>query len=161
MINKPLPQGSDWYGEMNPGEVVLVGAVLVATLGVGTVAHEFAHAAVLSALRVPYEVSWLPDRDATGLLKAGIFGTWAAVTPASIPLDVPAWGLRLAALMPLTLALPFLLIPAGVVPDPITGGNPYVIAVVTGWMACAIPSPRDFSWVWHANDLVENVATGS
>ena len=158
MINIPLPLDLDWYGGMNPGEVLLVAMVLVATLGVGTVVHEFAHAVVLSALRVPYDITWLPDRDASGLLKAGIFGTWAAVTPASIPVDAPTWGLRMAALMPLTLALPFLLIPAGIVPDPLSLGNPYVIAAVTGWMACAIPSPRDFSWVWHASELVDDVA---
>jgi hypothetical protein len=53
--------------------------------------------------------------------------------------------------MPLTLALAFVLVPFGVVPDPFaTGGLAAQLAVV-GWLACAIPSPQDFSVVWYAH----------
>ncbi len=138
------------------GIIEFLGAVvaLVVVLGVGTVVHEYAHASVLRAGGIPYETEWLPDRDGTDLLRAGAFGTWAAVTPQALPENTSPWLLRTSALMPLALATPFALIPLGIVPDPVSTGNPYVITGSVAWLACALPSPQDFSLVWYAEQAI-------
>jgi hypothetical protein len=135
-------------------EIIGAVGVLVVTLGIGTVAHESAHATMLWAGGVPFETEWLPDRDGADLLRAGAFGTWAAVTPQALPENTSPWLLRAAALMPLILATPFALVAVGVVPDPASTGNPYVITAAIAWLACALPSPQDFSLVWYAERAI-------
>ena len=125
------------------------------TVVVGTVTHELAHAFALRAFGVPFELSWLPERDRTGLLRASVAGRWAAISPRAVPSDLPPWRLRVAAMMPLLLATPGALVGLGVVPDPFTGGNPYGVAVAVGWLACALPSPQDFSLLWYAEQAIE------
>jgi len=49
---------------------------------VGTITHELSHAFALRLFGVSFEISWLPERDRTGLLRAGIAGGWAAVDDA-------------------------------------------------------------------------------
>jgi len=135
-------------------DVLLAGGALLLTLGVGTVAHEFAHGLVLRALGVPFDVRWLPDRDDTGPAGAGFAGRWATVTPRALPPDLPPWGLRVAALAPLVLALPMALVLVGALPDPTGTDNlPLVVATLT-WFGCALPSPQDFSLVWHAEAAI-------
>ncbi len=51
-------------------DVLLAGGALILTLGVGIVAHEFSHALVLRSLGVPFDVTWLPDRDGAGSMSA-------------------------------------------------------------------------------------------
>lgn len=134
----------------------LVGAALglLLMLGIGTVAHEFAHALALRALGVPYVLEWFPDNSEQAHLNAGLMGAWATVTPTSIPQHVPAWGLRLSALAPLALTVPVLLVPLGIVPDPLASGNVVYVVMTVAWIGCAIPSPQDFSLFWHAEDVI-------
>ena len=134
----------------------LFGAALAlfVTLSIGTVAHEYAHAAVLSLAGIPYETEWLPDREGNDYLRAGAFGTWASVTPRDLPEDTSPWLLRASALMPLTLATPFALVAVGVLPDPAAVGDPYLVTAAVAWFACALPSPQDFSLVWYAERAI-------
>ena len=140
---------------MGPIELVAAGVVLLVAVVVGTVAHELSHAAVLAAFDIPYRIEWLPARAEAGLLRAGVLGGWASVTPRTIPPGLAPWRLRVAALAPLALAAPFVLVLGGVVPDPIASGNPLVQAATVGWMACALPSPADFSLFSHAGRAIE------
>ncbi len=136
---------------------MLVGAavVLFCTVSLGIVMHELTHALVLHCLGIPYEIHWLPARHTAGYL--GVFGTWAVVTPQTVSADTPAWGLRLSAIAPLSLALPFVLVTVGVVPDPLTSGNQVLGAVTIGWLACALPSPQDFAVFWYAHRALEKL----
>lgn len=136
-------------------EVAGAGGVLVAALVVGTVAHELTHASALRALGVPYELEWLPAHESTGLVGAGLRGSWATVSPRSIPPGVPTWGLRIAAVAPFVLATPLLLVLLGVLPDPVRTGDPFLTAATVAWFACALPSPQDFSLFWHADQAIE------
>lgn len=140
--------------------LVLLGAVVVlfVTLCLGTIVHEHAHALALRAFDIDYRIDWLGGQDGIGRLRAGVLGTWASVTP-RLSEDTSVIGLRLAALMPLTLTLPFAPVALGIVPDPISTGNPYAIAATGAWLACALPSPQDFSTVWYAHRLVDERAT--
>lgn len=133
----------------------LLAAVLVVLLavGTGTVVHELLHAAVLRLAGVDCDVRWLQG-GRTGRLGAGLFGTWASVRMTSIPSALEPWQLRIAALSPLLLAAPLVAIGAGVVPDPFALDNLYLELAVVGWLACALPSPQDFSVVWHAPQLL-------
>lgn len=143
-----------------PLRLLAIGAVLLCTLGVGTVAHEYAHALALRAIGVDYEIRWLTRRGSAGLLRAGLLGTWASVRPRNVPADAPPWGLRAAALMPLTLLAPFALVVFGVLPDPLATGDPRVVAAAVAWAACALPSPQDFSVVWYADTAIERAIAG-
>jgi hypothetical protein len=109
---------------------------------------------------VPFEMSWLPKRPRTGLLRASITGNWAAVRPRAIPREFQPWQLRVAAMMPLLLATPLVLVGLGVIPDPSASGNPYEPAVAIGWLACALPSPQDFSLLWYAEQALEEGRLG-
>lgn len=135
-------------------DLLVGGGALLATLAVGTVAHEFSHAAVLRALGVPYDIDWHPG-SATGPFGVGVYRAWATVTPRSIPTDVPTAGLRIAAIAPLALATPFVLILVGVVPDPVEIGNVVLTAATVAWFACALPSPQDFSLFWHVEQVYD------
>ena len=135
-------------------ELLGAGAVLIATVAAGTVAHELSHAVALRAAGVPHELRWLPDRRDEGLLRAGISGGWASVRLLEVPEELSPWSIRAAALAPLSLTTPFALVPLGVIPGPLRGGDPVVIAVAVGWLACALPSPQDFSLVWYAEQVI-------
>jgi hypothetical protein len=58
-------------------------------------------------------------------------------------------------MMPLVLAVPLPLVALGVLPDPFASGSPYEAAVALGRLACALPSPQDFSLLWHAERAIE------
>ena len=135
-------------------DLLLAGGALLLTLAIGIVVHEFSHALVLRALGVPFDVEWLPDRDRTDAIGASAFGRWASVTPRTLPPDISPWGLRAAALAPLALAAPMALITLGVLPDPIQTGNSPLVAATLAWFGCALPSPQDFSLVWHAEAAI-------
>lgn len=136
-------------------DLAFAGLALLAVVTLGTIVHELLHASVLQAAGVPYDMQWLADASG-GTLGSGLLGTWAAVELRAVPEDLPPWTLRVASLAPLVLAAPLLAIPAGVVADPFAGENVVHQAVVLGWMACALPSPADFSLVWHAEQLVSD-----
>lgn len=139
--------------------IPLLGAAfaLLATVGLGLVAHELSHAVVLHFFGVPYDIRWFPGRNAASHFAAGVVGTWATVTP-RVSRGVSVWGLRLSAVAPLVLALPFALVLAGAVPDPLNSGNGLVAAVTVAWLACALPSPQDFSVFWYAGRAVDEYA---
>ncbi|WP_135362913.1 hypothetical protein [Halosimplex halophilum] len=136
---------------MTPIDIVAAAAVLVLAVSLGLVAHELAHAAVLRAAGVAYRIDWFPGDD-TGVLGAGLRGRWAAVRPRATA-ETPAWVLRCSAVMPLALAAPLALVPLGFVPDPFAGEGVARFAAA-GWMACALPSPQDFSVLWYADAAV-------
>ena len=121
----------------------------------GTVTHELSHAVALRAFGVPVEISWLPGRERTGLLRAALAGGWAAVSPRAVPRDLQPWRLRVAAMMPLLLAAPLALVGLGVLTDPFAGDTLYRAAAAVGWLACALPSPQDFSVLWYAEAAIE------
>jgi len=135
--------------------VVLAGAgmVLLLTIGVGIVVHELSHAAVLSLLGIQCDIAIGPERDGTSQFGANIPGTWASVTPREIPPETSAWALRLSAVAPLVLVVPFVTVVL-IVPDPLQAGDPLLSAWTIGWLACAIPSPQDFSVFWYAEQAV-------
>ncbi|WP_332898486.1 hypothetical protein [Haladaptatus sp. CMSO5] len=133
----------------------LLGAALalLASGVAGIFAHELAHALALSALGVSYRIDWLPARD-DGLLAMIFFGKLAAVTPQTFPAARAPFRLRVASMMPLTLLLPLAGIPLGILPDPFATENLVFQVALIGWMACAIPSPQDFSILWYARRVV-------
>ncbi|WP_226006784.1 hypothetical protein [Natrinema salinisoli] len=133
--------------------VVVAGCALVLAVAVGLVAHEWTHAIVLRFARVEYSVSYFPGRS-DGVIALLLTRPWAAVSPRPTG-NEPAWVLRLAALAPLSLAVPvFGLGVAGHV----TTETPVVAAAAIGWLACALPSPQDFSVAFHARRLLERSA---
>lgn len=130
--------------------VVVAGCALALAVAIGLVAHEWAHATVLRLARVEYSVSYLPGRP-DGLVALVTTRPWAAVYPRPTGTE-PPWALRLAALAPALLAIPaFGLAFAGYV----TSDTPIVAAATIGWLACALPSPQDFSVAFHAHELLE------
>lgn len=135
-------------------ELLGAASVLGTTLSIGLVLHELTHAVVLHVLGVPYDINWFPSRDPTGRFDLGLMGAWATVTPRWMPENVPTWGLRVSALAPLTLVLPFALVAIGVGPDLTTSNNAFVAAGTIAWLACALPSPQDFSLFWYADQVV-------
>ncbi|WP_459191446.1 hypothetical protein [Halosimplex sp. J119] len=140
---------------MTPIQLLAAVAALAVAVSIGLVAHELAHAAVLRAAGVPHTIDWFPGKDG-GLLQAGLRGEWAAVRPRPVA-ETPAWLLRLSAMMPLALIAPLALVPAGVVADPFAAEGVARFAVL-GWMACALPSPQDFSVLWYADRAVDDAA---
>lgn len=127
---------------------------LVLAVAIGMVVHEASHAVVLEAFGVPYDIQWVAGSEGPGL-NGGLFGAWATVTPLGLPEGTPIWSLQLSALAPLALLAPFALVVFGVVPDPLSTGNAVTAALTIGWLACALPSPQDFSLVWHPELAVE------
>lgn len=129
-------------------EVLLAGGVLVVTLIVGTLAHESAHAAVLRAFEIPYDVDWRPG---TATSAGAVAQPLATVTPRAQASPTPSVGLRLAALAPLGLTAPLLLVLAGALPDPLATGDPSLAAATVAWAGTALPSPQDFAVFWYGD----------
>lgn len=136
-------------------EVIGAGLVLIASVAVGTVAHELSHAFALRAFGIPYGIEWLPAKANAGLFKVGLSGRLATVTPETTERRLSPWNLRVAAIMPLVLAVPFALALVGVLPSPSPSGNTYLTAAMIGWLACALPSPQDFSLFWYAERAID------
>jgi hypothetical protein len=130
--------------------LLTAGGVLLVTVVVGVIAHETAHAIVLRAFDIEYDVDVHPTDTVSGT-ELPLVRPLVTVTPRPRSPSLSSVGVRLAAIAPLTLAAPFLLVLAGVVPDPLAVGNPVVAAATVGWAGCAIPSPQDFSVFWHGN----------
>lgn len=126
---------------------------LVLALTIGLVTHEYAHALVLHLAGVEYAVEYFPDR-ADGVVATLSSCRWAQVRPRPTGRE-PAWVFRVAALMPLSLALPVLALGVG---GHLSGTA--ATAATIGWLACAIPSPRDFSVAFYAHRVLEEVAAG-
>lgn len=137
------------------------GMVLLLTVGVGIVAHELSHAAVLYLLGIQCDIDIEPERCGPGQFDAWIFGTGAAVTPREISPGTSAWAMRLSSVAPLILAVPFVTVVTGTVPDPLQADSLLLTAWTVGWLACAIPSPQDFSVFWYAERAVAEHTAGS
>lgn len=133
--------------------------VLLCCLIVGVVVHECAHALALRAFGIPHTMQFLPDRGPGGRLAVGLRGRWAMVTVDALPPTIAPWHLRVAALMPLALALPTVPILVGWVAMPIPSA--YANLVLLAWLACAIPSPADFSMVWYPEETIAQVAAST
>lgn len=141
-------------------DVVVAGCALALAVTAGLLVHEWTHALVLRLARIEYTIEYFPDSTDDG---GGVFAVlarcpWALVRPQPTG-DEPAWHLRVAALVPLSLALPVLLLGlSGHVPT----DNVVVSAALIGWLACAIPSPQDFSVAFYAHRILElEVGSGS
>ncbi|OIB56427.1 hypothetical protein [Natrialba sp. SSL1] len=139
--------------------VALSGGALAVAVVVGLLAHEWMHAVVLRIGRIDYTIAYFPG-SAAGF--AGILAgrPWAVVHPRPRGHE-PAWILRAAALAPLSLAVPVFAAGAGFVSPvavPVDIDTTIVTAFVIGWLACAIPSPQDFSVAFYAHRALEPVA---
>lgn len=139
---------------MSSVELLVAGLVLLVTVGIGTVVHELLHATCLRAAGVPFEIEWLHG-GRSGPLGGWLGGTWASVRMTAIPETLRPWQLRVAALSPLLLAASVTPIAVGLVPDPFVGDDYVPQALVLGWLACALPSPADFSLVWYASTVID------
>ncbi len=127
-------------------EVVVAGCVLVATVGIGLIAHELSHAVVLRLGNVEYEMSYFPARS-EGIIGALASYPWAVVEPTNAQ-NVSTRILRIAALSPLALTVPVLVLASsGIAP----ADNLLVAAFTIGLLACALPSPQDFSVAFYAH----------
>lgn len=133
------------------GPPTLVGAALVlcVAVAVGVVAHELLHAAVLHLLGIRYDLTVGVGRVGIGNADADTPGALGRVVPLETAPDGAAWKMRLSAIAPLVLAVPVLAV--GVVPAPLPVDDPLFTAWAVGWLACAIPSPQDFSVFFHAD----------
>lgn len=132
-------------------EAILAVGVLAAVVLAGLIAHEWSHALVLRLAAVEYTISYAPNR------KGGILGLlrscpWAVVHPHPTGSE-PTWVLRAAALAPLILAVPAL----GLLAAGNAATQPSITtAAIIGWLACAIPSPQDFSVAFHAHTALQD-----
>ncbi|ELY57463.1 hypothetical protein [Natronolimnohabitans innermongolicus] len=129
--------------------LVAAPALAVAVVG-GLIAHELAHAQVLRLFGIDHTISYFPRRtDAEGGLLSS--PPLAVVQPHPTGRESPH-ALRAAALAPLLLAVPvFVTGLSGTVP----ADSPILLAIAVGWLACAIPSPQDFSVVFYAHRVLE------
>lgn len=131
-------------------DVLVAGPALALAVVVGLAAHEWAHALVLRLVGIDHVISYLPGRTdgVVGLLTCC---PWAAVEPRPTGHE-PAVHLRAAALAPLLLAVPVFAAGFG---GALPVDSPIAMAVAIGWLACAVPSPQDFSVVFYAHTLLE------
>lgn len=136
------------------------GLVLLVSVGVGTVAHELSHAAVLTLLGIECDLTIGLGRVGASQFDVSLFGTWAAVTPREISHDGVS-AMRLSSVAPLILAVPFVAIVIGIAPDPLQADSLLPAAWTIGWLACSIPSPQDFSVFWHADQAIAEYTGGN
>lgn len=146
---------------METTALVGAGMVLLLTVGVGIIAHELSHAAVLYLLGIQCDIAIGPDWIGAGQLGPSSSGTWATVTPREISTETSAWAMRLSSVAPLILVVPFVAVVAGLVPDPLQADSLLLTAWTVGWLACALPSPQDFSVFWHAEQAIAEHTAGS
>lgn len=140
--------------------VISAGLVFVGTLIVGIVTHELTHAIALRITGVPYTIEFLPGRTWAGALRTRVRTPLARVTPTGVPDNLPSWQLRVAAMMPLCLVVPFGLVLIGVVPDPFAVGNLSIELATIAWIACSVPSPSDFSLLWYPKRAIAATNAG-
>lgn len=106
-------------------------------------------------------VNVLPNRGDAGQLSVSMRDPLVSVELTRLPDEVSPWFLRGAALMPLCLALPLVLIPFGVLPDPFVSGELGPRLALVAWIGCSIPSPQDFSLAWYPEEALANARVGS
>ncbi|WP_435178970.1 hypothetical protein [Halorussus sp. AFM4] len=130
-----------------------LGALFLATLAVGICVHELLHLIPLHFADASYSVTVLPTDAASAAgrprLQNVLSGSLVRVEVTHVPQSTPEWVVRAAALLPLALALPFGLVAAGVLANPIAAGDHAGTAVLVAATACGLLSPADWSVVWH------------
>lgn len=129
-------------------------AVLAVALVLGVCAHELLHLVPLRLIDASYTVTLLPsDGDAAptawATLGNALSGGLVRVEVTDLPPTAPDWVVRVAALLPVALALPLLLTAAGVLPDPTASGDRVGTALLVAAGASGLPSPADWSVAWH------------
>lgn len=132
--------------------VIAAGCALALAVTAGLVVHEWSHALALRLAGVEYTIEYFPDRT-SGVIGALASCPWAQVCPRPTGREPPL-VLRLAALMPVTLVLPIFVL--GAIP-PLPTDHAVMTAIVVGWLACAIPSPQDFSVAFYAHRVLEQI----
>ena len=155
-----------WLAPETVHHSLALASVLAGTLAVGVCAHELLHLLPLSLADASYTVTVLPSDDpeesdderpdTTDLLAglaSGLKRGLVRVEVTHVPERTPDWMLRVAALLPAVLALPLVLVAAGVLPDPTATGDHVTAVVLIGLTGCGLPSPADWSVVWHGSDL--------
>lgn len=132
-------------------------AVFLGTLAAGICVHELLHVTPLRFIDARYSITVLPSdecptRTAWPTLTHALTGSLVRVEITHLPASTPEWVLRVAALLPLLLALPLALVAVGVVPDPLAAGDAFGTAALVAVSACGLPSPADWAVVWHGSD---------
>jgi len=128
---------------------------LLAALVVGVCAHELLHVVPLRLVGANYTVTLLPDDGGSGgparwtTLGNALSGGLVRVEITHLPPEAPDWAVRVAAALPLALALPLLLTAAGVFPDPTATGDRVGTALLVAAGASGLPSPADWAVVWR------------
>lgn len=123
--------------------------LVVGTAVAGVAAHELSHTVALRLAGISGTIEVLPTRDDAGQLSRVIGAPLARVRLTQLGDDIPPRYLRAAALMPLCLSFPLVLISVGIFPDPFASNalGPKLALIV--WLGCSIPSPQDFSLAWY------------
>jgi hypothetical protein len=134
-------------------------AGLFVSLVVGVLIHELLHVLVLKTAGVRCSLVLRPAGTDSGGFQTLVSGSWASVEMESIPATCSLWRLRAAAMAPLAMLLPVGGYAWFVASGP-AGESLVASLVVIGWMACALPSPADFSIVWHPAEARALVAEG-
>lgn len=152
----------DWFA---------LGPVLLVALAVGICVHELLHVVPLRWIGADYTVTVLPadrasetddsipstddDTPATvwATLQSALTGGLVRVEVTHLPRDAPDWVVRVAALLPVVLAVPMLLVAAGVLPDPVAANDHLATVLLVAAAACGLPSPADWAVVWHGSRL--------
>lgn len=134
--------------------LVSAAVLLLSAVVAGVIAHELSHALALRLAGVSCSVDVLPGEGDERRFRASALGPIATVTPERLPDDLSTWYLRAAAMMPLCLLVPFALVATGVLPDPFASGDQSVELAAIAWLGCSLPSPQDFSLLWHPEQAI-------
>ncbi|UPV74165.1 hypothetical protein M0R89_16695 [Halorussus limi] len=149
----------------SPLHLLSVGVVLLATLAVGVCVHELLHVVPLSFTDAEYAVRLLPSDESAAdarrhtawtTLQTALTGGLVRVEITHLPRTTPEWVVRGAAVLPLALALPFALVAAGVLPNPVAAGDHLGTVALVALTGCGLPSPADWSVVWHGSERSDN-----
>lgn len=146
---------------MLPASIALAVAVLLGTVVAGVITHELSHALALRAAGVSCTVGFPGTGSDPRGFRTSVQAPLATVTPTRVPDDLSPWALRVAAMAPLCLAIPFGLVPLGVAPDPFATGDALLQLAAVAWLGCAIPSPRDFSLLWYPERALSDADAGT
>lgn len=138
-----------------------LGLVLLGTLAVGICVHELLHLVPLHLADADYAIRVLPESESAGetgsatgptswtSLQSALTSGLVRVEVTDVPQTTPDWVLRAAAILPLALALPLVLVGAGVLSDPLATEDHLAAVVLIALTGCGLPSPADWSVVWH------------
>ena len=146
----------DWFAPAL--DLLTLGVVLFVTLVVGVCAHELLHVVPLRLADAEYTVTVLPSEDsgprtAWATLQHAFSGGLVRVEVTRVPPSAPELVVRVAALLPLALAIPLALVAAGVLPDPVAADHDVATVALVALTGCGLPSPADWAVVWHGSYL--------